>query len=280
MLRLLAPFRAVALRAGRLPRAGCPGSGRSRSRRTVPGAMGRELVLTVMLAPGVPIAVRRSQGPGRNAAHCPGRPLQRQPCGPDGEGQARSARGQAPRQVGTHQSGGRGTTEESVDWPPSELALALPLARSPLPSATPSGGIRGGGRVMRASDGVSIKALGKLAFARSPYWVVALGMLLNAAVALYIGFPDLFSPVTLSAQLIGLSYFIAGLICVSGPFGVFLLFRKTQSFTWLEQAANDNYRKVLARVRDKSTRPLEIVAGAAVAGFYIDWTLVLYSLHT
>jgi len=133
---------------------------------------------------------------------------------------------------------------------------------------------------MRASDGVSIRVLGKLAFARSPYWVVALGMLFNAAVALYIGFPDLFSPVTLSAQLIGLSYVVAGLICVSGPFGVFLLFHKAQSFTWLKKRAeNNNYRKVLARVRDQSTRPLEIVAGAAAAGLYIDWTIVLYSLH-
>ena len=30
------------------------------------------------LAPGAPIAGRMSQPPGRNAAHCPGRPLQRQ----------------------------------------------------------------------------------------------------------------------------------------------------------------------------------------------------------
>jgi hypothetical protein len=52
-------------------------------------------------APSAPIAGRMSQAPGRNAAHCPGRPLQRQghpplsagdlcrPSGPDGEGQAR-----------------------------------------------------------------------------------------------------------------------------------------------------------------------------------------------
>ena len=30
------------------------------------------------LAPGAPIAVKMSQPPGRNVAHCPGRPLQRQ----------------------------------------------------------------------------------------------------------------------------------------------------------------------------------------------------------
>jgi hypothetical protein len=30
---------------------------------------------TVILVPGAPIAGQRSQGPGRNAAHCPGRPL-------------------------------------------------------------------------------------------------------------------------------------------------------------------------------------------------------------
>ena len=34
----------------------------------------------VSLAPSAPIAVKMSQPPGRNAAHCPGRPLQRQGC--------------------------------------------------------------------------------------------------------------------------------------------------------------------------------------------------------
>ena len=130
---------------------------------------------------------------------------------------------------------------------------------------------------MRASDGIGIRVLGKLAFARSPYWVVALGMLWNAGVALYIGFPDLFSPVTLSVQLIGLSYVIAGLICVSGPFGVFPLLRKTQSLTWLVKAENGDYRKALSRVRGESTRSLEIVVAAAAAGLYIDWTIALYS---
>jgi hypothetical protein len=132
---------------------------------------------------------------------------------------------------------------------------------------------------MRALGGVSIRVLGRLAFARLPYLVVALGMLANAAVALCIGVLDVFSPVTLSAQLIGLSYLIAGLISVSGLVGVFLLFRKTQSFTWLAEIKNADYRRVLARVRGEFTRPLEIIVGAAVAGLYIDWTIFYYSFH-
>jgi len=65
--------------------------------------------------PSAPIAVKMSQPPSRNAAHCPGRPLQRQghpplsagdlcrPSGPDGEGQARgqarNARGEPSQSV-------------------------------------------------------------------------------------------------------------------------------------------------------------------------------------
>ena len=163
---------------------------------------------------------------------------------------------------------------------------------------------------MPGSGSANIRVFGSLPFARSLYLVVALGMLANAAVALCIGVLDLLSPVTLSAQLIGLSYFIAGLVSVIGVYGVSQLFRKvlqrmvaatapaeqalhlslfgyligyrvwTQSFLKrLAKAEDDDYRRFLALVRDESTRPLEIIVSAAVAGLYIDWTLFYYSFH-
>ena len=89
----LAPFRAVALRARRLPRTASPAPAAGGPRRNVPGAASRELVSAVMLR-----QVRRSpceghRDRGRNAAHCPGRPLQRQRC--SASALARTARGRA-----------------------------------------------------------------------------------------------------------------------------------------------------------------------------------------
>ena len=63
-----------------LPPVSCPrspqaaGAGSNAPAVTAPARAGRAVVLT----PGAPIAVRTSQVPGRNAAHCPGRPLRRQ----------------------------------------------------------------------------------------------------------------------------------------------------------------------------------------------------------
>jgi hypothetical protein len=108
-------LRTRALRPRRLPRTASPPPAATGPRRNVPGTARRELVAAFSIAPSAPIAVRRSQSPGRNAAHCPGQPLHLQghpkilsnrfaesifgthPCtrslcrpgGPDGEGQAR-----------------------------------------------------------------------------------------------------------------------------------------------------------------------------------------------
>jgi hypothetical protein len=63
-----------------LPPVGCPrspqaaGTGSNAPTVTAPERAGRTGILT----PGVLIAVGRSQRSGRNAAHCPGRPLRRQ----------------------------------------------------------------------------------------------------------------------------------------------------------------------------------------------------------
>ena len=106
--------------ARRLPRSASPPPAAASSRRNVPGSAPGEQDQAAALAPGAPVAGRKSQPPGRNTAHCPCRPLHPQghpkilsnrsaesifgthPCarslcqhgGPDGEGQARGqARG-------------------------------------------------------------------------------------------------------------------------------------------------------------------------------------------
>ena len=73
-------LRAEALRRDELPRTAAPAPAATGPRRNVPGAARREPVSAVSIAPDVPIAARRSQVLGRNAAHCPGRPLQPQRC--------------------------------------------------------------------------------------------------------------------------------------------------------------------------------------------------------
>jgi hypothetical protein len=71
-------LRAEALRRDELPRMAAPAPARNRSPPSRPDAVPHEQGQAVTLAPSAPIAVERSQPPGRNAAHCPGRPLQRQ----------------------------------------------------------------------------------------------------------------------------------------------------------------------------------------------------------
>jgi hypothetical protein len=119
-------LRTRALRPRRLPRTASPPLAASGPRRNVPGVARRELVRAVRHRVGAPVAGRKVSSPGRNAAHCPCRPLHPQghptilsnrsaerivgthPCarshcrpgGPDGEGQAkgqaRNARRRCP----------------------------------------------------------------------------------------------------------------------------------------------------------------------------------------
>ncbi len=103
---------------------GSPVTGRLRSPPYLPGTAPADDGQAVSLAPSAAVAVKMSQRPGRNAAHCPGWLLQPQRCfasrcagracgapltpgdlcqpsGPDGEGQARGqarkARGEPPQ---------------------------------------------------------------------------------------------------------------------------------------------------------------------------------------
>lgn len=108
--------------------------------------------------------------------------------------------------------------------------------------------------------------------------VVALGLLVNAAVALWIGVQDTLWPVSLSAQLVGLFYFIAGILSLAGVFGVFSLFRKARGPTGKANAGQGSPRLMIIR-REAYHRPLTLVASAAVAGLYIDLNIVFLSLH-
>ncbi len=137
--------------------------------------------------------------------------------------------------------------------------------------------------------------------------VVALGLSVNAAVALWVGFHDVLWPVSLPAELVGFFYLIAGLASLAGLMAIFPLLGKEVDVTDRPDSARVGHNHLLARdleesarltdqsdsaraghnhllariARDleKSTRQLKFVAAAAVAGLYIDLTIVFYSLH-
>ena len=72
-------LRAEALRRDELPRMAAPAPARGRSPPSRPDAVPHEQGQAVTLAPSAPIAVRKESQPrDGNAAHYPGRPLQRQ----------------------------------------------------------------------------------------------------------------------------------------------------------------------------------------------------------
>ncbi len=139
---------------------------------------------------------------------------------------------------------------------------------------------------------------------------VALGLSVNAAVALWIGFHDVLWPVGLSAQLVGLFYFAAGVVSLAGLVAVFPLLGKVLDSTGQPGEAPDStgqpgeapdstghpgevpgstgqpkaggarHSRLLALItQDGGSSPLATVAAAAVAGLYIDLIIVFYSLH-
>lgn len=112
--------------------------------------------------------------------------------------------------------------------------------------------------------------------------VVALGLSVNSAVALWVGLHDVLWPVSLSAQLVGFFYLIAGLASLAGLMAIFPLLGKEIDVTDLPDSARVGHKHLLARIAhdlEESTRQLQFVAAAAVAGLYIDLTIVFYSLH-
>jgi FtsH-binding integral membrane protein len=99
-------------------------------------------------------------------------------------------------------------------------------------------------------------------------WVMALGLFATTAVALWIGFQDLFSPLSLAGQFLGLVYFIAGLAGLAGLIS-------------LAGLAKPHLGKKLGSSRGNRTKPLTwpiaFVFGGAVAGCYVDATIAWYS---
>lgn len=111
---------------------------------------------------------------------------------------------------------------------------------------------------------------------------VALGLSVNAAVALWIGFHDVLWPVGLSAQLVGLFYFAAGVVSLAGLVAIFPLLGKALDPTGQPNSGRAGHSRLLALITqdgDSSIRPLAFVAAAAVAGLYVDLIIVFYSLH-
>lgn len=119
---------------------------------------------------------------------------------------------------------------------------------------------------------------------------VALGLSVNAAVALWIGFHDVLWPVGISAQLVGLFYFAAGVISLAGLVALFLLLGqvldptgqpgKVPDSTGQPESGRARHNRLLALItQDGGSSPLATVAAAAVAGLYIDLIIVFYSLQ-
>jgi len=110
--------------------------------------------------------------------------------------------------------------------------------------------------------------------------LVALGLSVNAAVGLWIGFHDALWPVGLSAQFVGLFYFTAGVVSLAGLVAIFPLLGKVLDQTGQPSSGRAGHSRLLALITqngDSSTRPLAFVAAAAAAGLYIDLIIVFYS---
>ncbi len=109
--------------------------------------------------------------------------------------------------------------------------------------------------------------------------VVALGLSVNAAVALSIGSRDVLWPVSLSAQFVGFFYFTAGLASLAGVIAVFPLLGKALALSDQTDGAPADRSALILPGGETATRPLPFVAGAVVAGLYIDLVIVFYSFH-
>ena len=84
--------------------------------------------------------------------------------------------------------------------------------------------------------------------------LLALALLANATVALWIGFQDLLWPVSLSARFSGLFLFIAGLVSLAGLFGIFPLLR--QALTLLGTGTRPNTARCTPSLAQSGTHLL------------------------
>jgi hypothetical protein len=124
-------------------------------------------------------------------------------------------------------------------------------------------------------------------------WLSAFGLLVTTGVALWIGSQDLFLPVSLSAQFLGLAYFFAGLMGLAGLAGLASLAGLAGSLADLARrllgekpeyrgGVNQHERGWGRKRKQPPTWQVAFVFGGAVAGCYVDTTIVWYSLgyHT
>jgi hypothetical protein len=100
---------------------------------------------------------------------------------------------------------------------------------------------------------------GPLTLAR--YLATYLGLLTSAAVAVFVGFQDVFSPVSLSAQIIGLSFLLAG---ITGLGAVAILYVKTNMPFRKPVTGTENWQVALA-------------AAGVMAGLYVDLVIAFYA---
>lgn len=100
----------------------------------------------------------------------------------------------------------------------------------------------------------------------------AVALLGTTGVALWLGFADLFLPVSLAAQLLGLVYFLAGVAGLAGLAGFV-------SLTGLARRLSGKRPPPwLWKTTDPPTWQIASVFGGAVAGCYVDVTIVWYSV--
>lgn len=101
-----------------------------------------------------------------------------------------------------------------------------------------------------------------------------IAMLVSSGTGLYIGLADTFWPVSLSSQLVGVSYLIAGIVAA---YGLWRILPHAASF--LGQQEPEGGTSPQAITPGQVTRDLTFVSLAAIAGLYIDGTIVGYSFH-
>lgn len=101
----------------------------------------------------------------------------------------------------------------------------------------------------------------------------AVAFLGNAFLAFGLGFSDAFWPVSVSAQLVGVTYMAAGIASFGGYICVILLWEAAR--THRKCPKGETARKNAPKI----VNWLKLVAIAALAGLYVDLTIVYYSFH-
>lgn len=142
--------------------------------------------------------------------------------------------------------------------------------RCPSPPCMPNYAVRS---QLRVSE-VGVDKLRRFVWLLLPasIWLMAAALLWTTAVALWIGLEDLFWPVSLAAQFLGLFYLLGGLAGIAGLVALASPPSVARPLSGREQTPWRGYRT--------SPRPWQIasVFGGAIAGFYIDVTIIRYSL--